>query len=140
ADWILEQVGLLGVQAALAIQNASLFDEIRRRLDQLRLVNEVSRYATAILSLQSLVEGVAKKLFSTLHYDIISLLQVDTGRISVHSVYVRGQPVQLKDIPDGFAMMRNVADTSVQQAEPILENRRCRIGASIAGLPAEFDC
>jgi len=37
-------------------------------------------------------------------------------------------------------MMRNVADTSVQQAEPILENRRCRIGASIAGLPGEFDC
>ncbi len=140
ADWMLEQVGLLGVQAALAIQNASLFDEIRRRLDQLRLVNEVSRYATAILSLQSLVEGVAKKLYSTLHYDIISLLQIDAGRVSVHSVYVRGQPVQLADIPDGFAMMRSVADKSVQQAEPILENRHCEIGKRILGLASSFDC
>ncbi len=51
-------MGLLGVQAALAIQNATLFDEVRRRLDQLRLVNETGRYATAILNPQDLIEGV----------------------------------------------------------------------------------
>ena len=140
ADWMLEQVGLLGVQAALAIQNASLFDEIRRRLDQLRLVNEVSRYATAILSLQGLVEGVAQKLFNMLHYDIISLLQVDSGRIAVHSVYMRSRLIRPHDMPDGFAMLRSVADKAVQQAEPTLENRRCEVGVSIAGLPPEFDC
>jgi signal transduction histidine kinase len=37
-------------------------------------------------------------------------------------------------------MLRSVADKAVQQAEPTLENRRCEVGVSIAGLPPEFDC
>jgi len=91
ADWQLEHGGLMGVQAALAIQNATLFDEIRRRLDQLRLVNEVGRYATAILSLQSLIEGVSQKLFETLHYSLIALWQVEEEHLFSPLFFKPGQ-------------------------------------------------
>ncbi len=123
AEWLIDQVGLLGVQAALAIQNVTLFDEIRRRLDQLRLVNEVGRYATAILSLQSLIEGVARKLGSILHYDVISLLQVEEDYLHIQSIFVNGNSLPPDQMPERYTPLEGVAGQSVRRAEPVLENR-----------------
>ncbi len=126
ADWLTEQIRLLGVQAALTIQNASLFDEIRHHLDQLRLVNEVGRYATAILSLSSLIEGVARKLFDILHYDMIGLLQVEDDHLVIHSLFAGRPSIYVDDTPDGYYLSPDgVAWQSVQQGEPVLQNRLC---------------
>jgi len=123
AGWQSEQIGLLGVQAALAIQNATLFDEIRHRLDQLRLVNEVGRYATAILSPQSLIEGVADKLSDILHYDLVGLMLIEDDDLSVHSVFVRDDVLSTSDENALRAAMQNVGLQAVRQAEPILQNQ-----------------
>ena len=108
AGWQTEQIGLLGVQAALAIQNATLFDEIRHRLDQLRLVNEVGRYATAILSPQSLIEGVADKLSDILHYDLVGLMLIEDDDLSVHSIFVRDDVLGASDENTLRATMQSV--------------------------------
>jgi signal transduction histidine kinase len=137
SDWLLEQIGLLGVQAALAIQNVSLFDEIRRRLDQLRLVNEVGRYATAILSLQNLIEGVAYKLSDILRYDVISLLQVENNELYVHSVFVRNRLITPQE---RYLPLEGQLGQAVRRAEPILQNRHAQIEHDFKDLPTEFDC
>ena len=123
AGWQTEQIGLLGVQAALAIQNATLFDEIRHRLDQLRLVNEVGRYATAILSPQSLIEGVADKLSDILHYDLVGLMLIEDDNLSVHSIFVRDDVLAASDESALRAAMQSVGAQAVRQAEPILQNQ-----------------
>ncbi len=117
AGWQTEQIGLLGVQAALAIQNATLFDEIRHRLDQLRLVNEVGRYATAILSPQSLIEGVADKLSEILHYDLVGLMLIEDDDLSVHSIFVRDDVLMTSDERALRAAMQTVGLQAVRQAE-----------------------
>ncbi len=119
-DWLIEQIGLLGVQAALAIQTATLFDEVRRRLDQLRLVNETGRYTTAILSPQELIEGIAQKLTSALHYDGVGLLQLSDHPLAHQSIYYQGSIQAIDDIPDLAPALAQLAEQSIQEADPIL--------------------
>lgn len=126
ADWLTEQARLLGVQVALTLQNAALFDEIRRHLDQLRLVNEVGRYATAILSLPNLIEGVARKLFDILHYDVIGLLQVEDNQLYIHSIFAGRADIYVDGTPGNYYLSEDgVAWRAMQQAEPVLHNRNC---------------
>lgn len=140
ADWLTEQIGLFGVQMALAIQNAGLFEEVRRRLDQLRLVNEVGRYATAILSPAVLVDGVARQLFGLFGYDILSVVQVEGSRLRVQAVFVRGQPLPADYPMEGTESFMAVAAQSIQQSEPVLKNQACTCCAEVLGLEAPFDC
>lgn len=120
AGWLLEQIGLLGVQAALAIQNATLFDAVRRRLDQLRLVNETGRYTTAILSPQELIEGIAHKLSEALHYDSVGLLQVEEHMLAIQSVFTGGAMRPVADLPSLEPTLIALASDSIHQAEPVL--------------------
>jgi signal transduction histidine kinase/putative methionine-R-sulfoxide reductase with GAF domain len=73
----LEQLHLFGGQAALAIVNARLFAEARRRVDQLRLVNEMGRVATSDYLLENVIEGVGAALFKEFRYHAITLLLVN---------------------------------------------------------------
>jgi len=138
ADWLTEQVGLFGVQAALAIQNADLFEEVRRRLDQLRLVNEVGRYSTAILSPPTLVEGVARKLFDLLQYDVVRLFQVENGQLQPNAVFVRDLPTAQALEPNSPS--RVVATKSVQRTEPVLENLMVPPRPDAPGMREDFEC
>lgn len=135
AAWLTDQIALLGVQAALAIQNVTLFDEIRHRLDQLRLVNEVGRYATAILSLQNLIEGVARKLIDILEYDVIGLLQVDADHLSIHTVVTSQEPFSVEDTRQFHPILDAVGAKAVLQSEPVIENR----SLSSTSAPGDLD-
>jgi two-component system, OmpR family, sensor histidine kinase ResE len=115
-------VALLGVQGALALQNATLFDEARRRVDQLRLVNEASRYATAILSLPHLSEGVMRMLAEALNFDLVGLLEITpTHPIfqAIHSAdpLLSGPALEALQ-PD----LLRLAEYATHTAEPQLEN------------------
>ncbi|MBN1563085.1 MAG: GAF domain-containing protein, partial [Anaerolineae bacterium] len=141
ANWLIEQIGLLGVQAALAIQNAGLFDVVRRRLDQLRLVNETGRYTTAILSPQSLIEGVAQKLSDILSYDIVSLVQIEDKALSISAIFVDGQmqppdqAVALYQQPNLRQDLLDIANQAVVQAEPLLSTCPFNLEESALAVP-----
>lgn len=98
----------IGHQLGVVMDNATLFEEVSHRLEQLRLVNEVSRYATAILSVNNLIEGVAEKLFARLHYDTLGLIQVDGPKLALHAFFTHGQTP-----PDGALAARHTAPDSV---------------------------
>ncbi|MBI5961561.1 MAG: GAF domain-containing protein, partial [Chloroflexi bacterium] len=133
-DWQTEQAGLFGVQIALALQNASLFEEVRHRLDQLRLVNEVGRYTIAILSPSMLVDGVARQLYGLLGYDTISVLHLEEGELKVVTVFVRGQPFPT-DLPaERYASLQTAAKQAIQQSEPVILNQVCYLQPDIPHL------
>lgn len=136
-NWPLDQIGVLGVQAALALQNALLYQEAQQRLDQLRLVNETSRYATAILSPIPLIEGVTQKIVRTLNYDLVSLIEVTApDTLAIQTVFFRDQAL-------GDGAIAPLSDTLLAHAEhaahiaaPIQHNTVY----PLAGAPASAFC
>ncbi len=123
SEAVIEHVGMFGVQAALAIENASLFEEVRRRLDHLRLVNEVGRDSTAILTQNALVEGVASKLYDILGYDSIILLAMEEGRLAVRTVVAEGQPIKPGVSAERYRPILWVAGQAIERSEPVLQNQ-----------------
>ncbi len=120
-DWVLEQVGVLGVQAALTLQNAALFEEVRHRLEQLRLVNELSRYTTVLLNLPHLLEGIAQMLSTRLNYDLIALLNAEPQRLVVHAVFCRGEALETYALHTPFI---HLAGQARKDAVPVRNNIR----------------
>ncbi|MBN1202913.1 MAG: GAF domain-containing protein [Anaerolineae bacterium] len=139
ADCPPDQIGLLGVQAALAIQNVTLFDEVRRRLDQLRLVNEVGRYAAAILNPPDLIEGVAQRLSRTLGYEIISLLQVEEKRLFISSVFIQERPTPVDRLHALRPPLESTAQQAIRRGEPVLEDQTLHFEHDVAGLSGEIE-
>nr|HID12720.1 GAF domain-containing protein [Anaerolineae bacterium] len=78
----IEALEIFAAQAALAIENARLVEELQRRADTLALFNEVSRSATAKLELSevlNIVVEVASRLLECDHSSIF-LLDAESGR------------------------------------------------------------
>ncbi len=116
-EWVLEQVGVLGVQAALTLQNAALFQEVRHRLEQLRLVNELSRYTTVLLNLPHLLEGIAQMLSSRLNYDLIALLNATPQQLVVHAVFCQGEVLEPTVLDQPFVQLAQQARKSAAPAQ-----------------------
>lgn len=136
AEGFAEQVGVFGVQAALAIENANLFEEVRRHLDHLRLVNEVGRYSAAILSQTTLVEGVARKLFEILGYTAISLLTMEDGKLAVRLTFLDGAVASAQGDPERYRSALWVAAQAIERSEPVLQDQECFLDAG----EGAFEC
>jgi GAF domain-containing protein len=63
--------------AAIALQNACLFQATRRRAQQLTIINELSRDMGRVLEVKSLCEMVAQRVCVTLQYPHVDIFIVD---------------------------------------------------------------
>ena len=64
-------------QAATAIENARLFDTEQRRAEQFRVISEVARGTTSILSIDDLLEEIVFLIQSSFGYDIVEIALVE---------------------------------------------------------------
>ena len=64
-------------QAAIAIENARLFEEEKRRVAQLRTISEVGRHIASILDLDELLHRVVNLLVEVFGYYYANVLMVD---------------------------------------------------------------
>ena len=62
----------LADQAAIAIENARLFNAERRRAEQFRVVSEMSRRITSILNTEDLLREIVDLIRTTFGYDLIT--------------------------------------------------------------------
>lgn len=85
----IEALEIFAAQAALAIENVKLVDEMKRRADTLALFNEVSRSATAKLELDEVLNIVVDMAPRLLGYDHSSVFLVDaeSGRYVPRAAY-----------------------------------------------------
>jgi len=60
-------------QAALAIENARLFDEEQRRAEQFRVISQVGRRTTSILSIDQLLCEIVLLIQDSFDYDIVEI-------------------------------------------------------------------
>ncbi len=128
----LEQLRLFGVQAALAIENARLFAETRRRLDQLRLVNEVGRVATSILTLGPLMEGISRPLFDEFNYHAISLLLVENDTLNLYSMLVNRQKMNVPEARSSVTL-DSAARTAFLEGNPSLRRNQPTLSMMVNG-------
>jgi PAS domain S-box-containing protein len=67
-------------QIGVAVTNARLFEETRRRVDELALLNEVGRALTSTLNLEEVLSVIMEEAVSVLHGEAGSVLLLDEAR------------------------------------------------------------
>lgn len=91
-------LSLLATRLAVAIENARLFERTRAQAETLLILNEVSREASSILSVDELLRRAAELAKRVIDYQILSILLYDEAQHSFrHSIDVKyGQQIQGK--------------------------------------------
>ncbi len=125
--------------AALAIENARLYQKTERRARELSLLNDISRAITASLELPDIYRRTVNGLANTLGYELISiyLVQQDELRLQAQAGY--GQAPQARSIKAGVfgRVMRTGEPAFVQdihadpEFEPALPGVRAEISVPI---------
>ncbi len=89
---------LLASRIASAVENARLFERVRRQADTLLLLNEVGREASSVLQLEEVLRRAAELAKRVIDYQIFSILLYDENeRVFRHRVNVKyGQRIQEK--------------------------------------------
>jgi GAF domain-containing protein len=84
----------LADQTAVALENASLFDRVQRRAEQLALLNEVGRVITSSLDLEPALDLIAERIESAFQVaaGFIFLLDESQGQLVLQSAFGREAP------------------------------------------------
>ncbi len=132
----------LADQAALAIENARLYDEVRRRLAETRLVQEVILAAASTLDFDLVLERTVKALHRALGIDRIgfllpgerdgtlvshpslvgtveSAIQITIAGSLVGQVYRTGQPMLVRDLTQESAYPERPPQVRCALAVPV---------------------
>ena len=118
---VIEALEIFAAQAALAVENVRMVEELERRADTLSLFNEVSRAATAELDLDDVLSTIVEMAPKLLGYDhsFIFLLDVESEQYVPQAVY-------------GFAFER-VSDYSFALGEDLVGS------VAESGMPLAVD-
>ena len=111
----------LASSLSVALENARLVDETRRRAADLAIVNDVGQAAAAQLDLDRLIELVGQKMRTTFNADIvyIALYDRDSGRIEFPYYAEDGQPIATADLQFGEGLTSRI----LAEREPVLLNQ-----------------
>lgn len=107
-----ELLQVLAGEAAVAIENARLFQAEQRRARHLALLNELGRKATAVLNPQELLLNICQQIREAFGYDLVRLETMDQERDELVVEAEEGYGVELL-------------------------GRRCRLGEGLSGIAAE---
>jgi PAS domain S-box-containing protein len=118
---VIEALEIFAAQAALAVENVRMVEELERRADTLSLFNEVSRAATAELKLDDALGTIVEMAPKLLGYDhsFIFLLDVESERYVPQAVH-------------GFAFER-ISDSSFALGEDLVGS------VAESGMPLAID-
>ncbi len=110
---VLQRVELLAIAAAVAIENARLFQETRRRADRLAVLAQISAAVNQPLELNAVVEAAVRELTRALHITQTGLALFDPSHqhlVIVADVQASGNsPVSGVEIPvAGNASMQHI--------------------------------
>lgn len=95
--WIAQ---LLAIQSATALNNASIFDDARKRLSQIELVNEIAEKLTSKLELDELLNSAAETIQSSFNYFDVTIFLIDRQTNEANLVAHAGSYVDF--LPNGY--------------------------------------
>lgn len=109
-------------QVAIAVENARLYEQERRRATQAALLNVVAQQTNAILSPERLLPAVAETIHQYFGYDSVALLLVDPVR---QELRVGGKAaVGVEAFPEGYrqSIHQGIIGWVASHGEPLLAN------------------
>ena len=127
----LRVLGLLASQAAAAISNANLYEETRRRLEELTVLHEVALAATSTMALEKIADRVTTVVREGLDCEHVHLLLIDeergelrvgqglTGWVAEHA-----QPLRVGDVSQDQRYVEKVVDVRSELVVPLVVGDR----------------
>ncbi len=113
-----ETLSIFSDQAAVALHNARLFVESQRKVDQLAVLNEVTRIVSSTIEISQLLEliyGEVRRILPTDSY-YVALIDEKEQALSVEVMVDEGERFPSTVIPLG----ENLASVVVRQRAPLL--------------------
>ena len=107
--------------AVVALENARLFNETRRRAAELEILNDIGQALTRQLDVNTIIEKVGEKVRELVREDNIGigLYDADAGTVTAHYVTKGNQRIQLPPFPiDDFTLKASL------QGRTLIINRR----------------
>ena len=85
-DGDLRLLRMVANHIAVSLDNARLLQAASQRAEQLRLVNEIGRYAVSVLDIQHLVREVAQHILRAFDYYAVQILLLESGALVPRAV------------------------------------------------------
>lgn len=118
-------------QVGVAVVNARLYEETRQRVDELALLNEVSRALTSTLNLEEVLRVIMEEAVSTLQGEAGSVLLLDDARDQLmFAASVGPAAEQLADIR--LPRDSGIAGLALESGQPLLIS-------DVQGAPQFYD-
>ena len=106
-------------QAAVAIENARLYEKVRQRAAQLRTINEIGRRLTTVLDPQELFQRAASLIRETYDHYAVNIFLLDEGELLLAAM---AGDLAVPPMPPGYVLEKSKGITwwVVEHGEPLL--------------------
>jgi len=126
----------LSNQAAIAIQNARLYQETQQRVTELSVVNRISQVISSTLDITSIYQALGEQIRQALHTDTMQLVLYDEERQLLHYPILidEGQSISIEPLP-----VIGLSGHIIRTREPLLlsgeelEKKRQELGSRVIG-------
>jgi PAS domain S-box-containing protein len=111
----------LGNQIGLALENVRLFEETKKRLDELTILYEITKISTSSLNLDLMLREIINSLNNFFKFEALGILLIDenTKRLSPHPASY--QELLMKNIGKlGLCIGKGITGWVAEKGEPLL--------------------
>ena len=111
----------LGNQIGLALENARLFEETKKRLDELTILYEITKISTSSLNLDLMLRKIIDSLNSFFKFEALGILLIDenTKKLSPHPASYK--ELSMKNIGKlGLCVGKGITGWVAEKGEPLL--------------------
>lgn len=114
----IEMTKIFASQAAIAIENARLYAETRRRLDELTIMSEVALAGTGEMALTQVLDRMLEAIRRTLRFETFEFILLDRGSGLMRTEAAYGLPPDTQD--QELRMGEGVVGWVAQHRSPLL--------------------
>ncbi|MBM2839798.1 MAG: Histidine kinase protein [Bacteroidetes bacterium] len=113
---------VLALQVAIALKNAALFDDARKRITQIELVNEIAEKLTSTLELDEVLNSAADSIRKNFNYFDVTIFLVN--RLEGQSVLVAHSGNYVDFLPHGYrqTMSEGIVGWVATHGQKVLAN------------------
>jgi len=123
---------LFSTQASIALQNAQLYSQERKRAAQLEAINELSRHTTAVLEMDELLEKSCTTILTAFPVDHIAILLIDDKNLVLraHKGKLTLRFPERGEVPPGTGLTWK----ALKSGQPVLENDVSSVAGYVPGF------
>ncbi len=105
---------------SVAIRNATLYEEIKKRLEEMRIINEISNVSISTLEPKRLYKIISKKIMELFNIDTcyLAICDYEKNIVSFPFFLDRGKPIKMK--PMRISQARGLTGWIINNKKPLM--------------------